>query len=207
MVIRIDYTGSLSENDNFQPFPCKCMYFNSLLWGTALLPMSPTPMMMCYAGSSGMIATSSPTQNGQQNCNLCVPATTENLPEECICPGSGWRQLISWESLTFLAHQHQTIQECGCSKLMTWHTWDYHLATTYAYNTLRPCSSLLPPPPMLLCADLQTAWLHLLHLWACSIPSWRICGETMPSPCPSRSLTRSSHLINKLCSTLTDLGT
>ena len=50
---------------------------------------------------------------------------------------------------------------------------------------LGPCSSLLPTTTQCcLCADLWTAWLHSLHLWAHSIPSWRICGETMSSPHP-----------------------
>ena len=46
--------------------------------------MSLTPKMMYYAGSSGMIGTSSPIPNGQQNYNLCVPANTENLPGEYL---------------------------------------------------------------------------------------------------------------------------
>ena len=73
-----------------------------------LPPMSFTLMMMCYGGSSGMMTTLSPTSNGQWNCNWCVPAITENLPGECICPDSGQRQSISWESSIFPAHQHQT---------------------------------------------------------------------------------------------------
>ena len=56
-----------------------------------------------------MIATSSPTPYGHQNCRLYVLVITESLPGECICPGSGQKWLISWESLTFPAHQHQTI--------------------------------------------------------------------------------------------------
>ena len=82
---------------------------NSKLWSTVLLPMSLTQMMMCYIDSSGMMVTSGPTPNGWQNYSLYVPVITENLPGECTCPGSGQKQSISWESLTFPAHQHQTI--------------------------------------------------------------------------------------------------
>ena len=81
---------------------------SSKLWSMLSLPMSLTPMMMCYAGSSGMMTTSGPTPNGQWSCSLYVPVNAENLPGESICPGSGWKQSISWESLIYPTHQHQT---------------------------------------------------------------------------------------------------
>ena len=60
--------------------------------------MNLTLVMMCCDGSSGMMVTSGLTPNGQQSCNPSVPLTTESWQDECICHGSGPRQLI-WEFL------------------------------------------------------------------------------------------------------------
>ena len=59
-----------------------------------LLLTSPTLMMMCCIGSSEMMATSSPTPNGQQNCNLYVPVITRSSPGECINLSWQWPKTV-----------------------------------------------------------------------------------------------------------------